>query len=132
MRQLFIKGLVDDERLFVFKGLGIPEHKPDGNIGTFKNGYAEAMGPGECDVSYNSDLNADVSETTIPLVWYQTKAPSGMHYLICVRIGGNAQVYESKTGKFPDPDHDDGREVLSPENGVDPARVLHPEVPEQR
>ena len=51
-----------------------------------------------------------------------------MHYLICLRIGENVQTYESTTGKFPDPTHDDGREVLSPENGVDPARVLLPEV----
>ena len=128
LRHIYIEGGMnaDAEQIFIFSGLGIPEHKADGNFGTEANGFAEALAPGECDVSYNSGQKFVVSD--IPLVWYQTKAPSGMHYLMCVRIGGKPGIYESKTGKFPDPDHNDGREVLSPENGVDPARVLHPEV----
>ena len=128
MRQLFIQDIVDGERLFVLNGLGAPERHSDEKIGTRANGYAEAMAPGECHVSYNSGLNADVAEVTTPLVWYQTKAPSGMHYLVLVRNGRIPQIYKSRTGKFPDPEHNDGREILSPENGVDPARVLHPEV----
>ena len=132
MRQLFIKGLVDDERLFVFSGLGIPGHRPDGKSRSAATGYAEALAPGECDVSYNPGLNADRRHFCIPILWYQTKAPSDMHYLVCVRIDGLARVYESRTSKFPDPEHKDGREVLSPQNGVDPARVLLPEVPGQK
>ena len=132
MRQLFIAHLIDDERLFEFKGLGRPAHKPDGEKGSDADGYAAALSPGECVVSYNPGLNLDKSDPATPLVWYETQAPSGMHYLICAHVAGNVQIYRSKTGKFPDPTHDDGREVLSPQNGVDPLRVLHPEVPEQR
>ena len=132
MRELFIKGLVDDERLFAFSGLGIPEHPPDGNIGTSDEGYSASLSPGECDVSYNPGMTSDRDNANNPLLWYQTKAPSGMHYLVLVRISGSVQVHESRTGKFPDPERKDGREILSPENGVDPAHVLHPEVPEQR
>ena len=132
MRELFIKGLVDDERLFVFSGLGIPEHQPDQVRGSRANGFAEALAPGECDVSYNSGMTSDRDNANNPLLWYQTKAPSGMHYLVLVRISGSVQVHESRTGKFPDPERKDGREILSPENGVDPARVLLPEVPGQK
>lgn len=129
MRQFFIKGLMDEERHFVFNGLGAPEHHPDEKIGLPTNGYAEAVAPGECDVSYQSNLTAGLDDATTPLLWYKTKAPSGMHYLICVRVAGDPKLYESETGKFIDPLHIDGREILSPENGVDLVLLLLPEVP---
>ena len=132
MRQLFIMGLVDDESLFVFNGLGLPEHHADGKIGTAADGYAEALAPGECDVTYNPGLNPgltpDLENPTIPLLWYKIKAPSGVYRLINLAIGGTVYTQESATDKFIDFGFKDGREILSPENGVDPARVLLPEV----
>jgi hypothetical protein len=123
-RQLFIAGLMDDEMLFF---LGAKQDKPDGNIGTANNGYKEALTPGECQVSYIKGLTSDRDDSTLPLLFAKVQGEDGNIYVIVVRIGGNAKIYETKDGIVKDMKNGKMVDILSEEYGTDPENIVTPE-----
>lgn len=105
-RQLFVKGLIDDEKLFYVQGCAYHgDKKTDGDIGTAESNFEKAVGPGENHWGYVKGLASDRDDSTLPIVmdggetpgkWSRDpKAKGGVwkgRFAITVRIGGNAKV----------------------------------------
>ena len=135
-RELFKAGLLDDEKLFYVKGSAWhgKANGPDGEIGDATDGFAEALGPGENHWAYTSGLNAEKSNSAIPLVmdgftdvigtWCDDpNARGGVwkgKYQIIVRVGGNAKVND---------DMKESQAILDRIKTVPGAKLLNPDPP---
>ena len=135
-RELFKAGLVDDERLFFVKGSAWHGETtaPDGKIGDAADGFAAALGPGENHWAYTSGLNAETSDSTLPLImdgftdvvgtWCDDpKARGGIRsgkYQIIIRVGGNAKVNDGAK---------EGQSILDRIKSVPGAKLLNPDPP---
>lgn len=97
-RQFFIKGLVDDERLFYISELGEREGLPDGNRGNEKTGFAKALEPGECNISYVSGLTTDRDYVEQPLIFAKVSGEDGNIYILVVHTDGTSKTYKTKNG----------------------------------
>jgi hypothetical protein len=114
-RELFRAGLVDDERLFYVQDSAWHRSdwnekiKPDGNIGTEKTGFHQALARNENHFAYVSGLNANSSPAATPLVmdgfcpssnlgWSKDCYDKGGVwmglYAIVIRVSGAAKVHE--------------------------------------
>ena len=143
-RQLFVKGLVDDEKLFFVKTC--PWHGtktgPDGDRGTQEDGFKKALEPGENHWGYVRGLVSDRDDSTLPIImdggtsstpgkWSKNpKEPGGVwggRFAVTVRIGGQARVNDLE----PDLTVKDKRngnlvDIFSTEYGSDPQAALNP------
>ena len=125
-RQLFIAGLVDDEKLFYISEIGNKKDRPDENIGTAASGYAEALEPDDCNISYVSGLIADQDDSTLPIVFAKVSGQDGKIYVIVVRIGGQAKIYTTEDGIVLDKRNGTDVDIFSEEYGTDPANIVLP------
>ena len=125
-RQLFVKGLVDDEKLFHLEGPENKNDRPDGDIGTEKDVFKAALAPGECSFYYISGLSVDRDDSTLPIAYSKVTGEDGVIYVIVVRIGGNCKVYKTTDGIVKE--EKDGKmvDILSEEYGTNPANILAP------
>ena len=143
-RQLFVKGLVDDERLFFVKTC--PWHgsktSPDGDKGKLEDGFLNALTGGENHWGYVRGLNSDRDDSTLPIVmdggtsgspytWSQdAKVPGGVwkgRFAITVRIGGNAKVNDlTPAFKVEDKKNANNVDIFSTEYGSTPDNALNP------
>jgi hypothetical protein len=131
-RQLFLKGLVDDEKLFHLEGPENKNDKPDGNIGTEKDGFKAALAPGECSFYYISGLSVDRDDSTLPIAYTKvTGEEDGVIYVIVVRIGGNCRVYKTTDGIVKEKQDGKMVDILSEEYGTDTGHILAPLVKEK-
>lgn len=143
-RQLFVKGLVDDEKLFFVKTC--PWHgtrtAPDGDIGTIEDHYSKALEPGENHWGYVRGLVSDRDDTTLPIVmdggtdgspgkWSKVSREKGGvwggRFAVTVRIGGQARVNDLE----PDLTVKDKRngnlvDIFTQEYGSEPQNALNP------
>ena len=125
-RQLFIAGLVDDEKLFYITEIGNKKELPDGDRGNAASGYAEALEPDECNISYVSGLTTDRDDSKLPLIFAKVSGQDGTIYVIVVRIGGNANIYTTKDGIVLDKRNGTLMDIFSKEYGTDPANIVLP------
>lgn len=126
-RQLFVKGLVDDEKLFHLEGPENKNDQPDGDIGTEKDGFKAALAPGECSFYYISGLSVDRDDSTLPIAYIKvTGEEDGVIYVIVVRIGGNCKVYKTTDGIAKEKQDGKMVDILSEEYGTVTANILAP------
>ena len=129
-RQLFIAGLVNDEKLF--RTLGTKKGVPDGNIGTKEDGFLQALAPGECPYSYVRGLDTNNDRSNAPLLFVTILDSYGEPCLICARCGGTVKAYPLTDGAVLE-EHD-GKMVdifshayLKETYGILPQDILKPE-----
>jgi prepilin-type N-terminal cleavage/methylation domain-containing protein len=144
-RQLFVKGLVDDEKMFYIEGC--PWHgktKPDGNIGAPEDNYSQALSAGENHWGYVSNLAMDDSvPTNVPVImdggtdgspgkWSrEPKEKGGLwkgRYAIVVRLSGEAKVtpLDSRTLTVMDKKNGQDVDIFSSQYGSDPQNAKNP------
>ena len=114
-RQLFIRGLLDDEKLFYLQGSAWHAgKKSDGDIGDASSNFSNALTKNENAWAYVSGLNTVSSPLDTPLVtdgssevpgvWGKDPSKKGGiwkgRFVIVVRLGGQTKVYDA-----PDLDH---------------------------
>jgi hypothetical protein len=143
-RELFREGLLDDEKLFFIQRSAWHGTltKPDGEIGTTENGFAEALGPGENHFAYTTGLTSDASDSTTPLVmdgftdtvgrWSDDPKERGGvwkgKYQVIVRLGGSARVHTpNDQGQVTDKRDGVEQNVLDLIKLTPGARLLNPE-----
>ncbi len=131
-RQLFIAGIVDDEKLFGIGGIN--QVIPDGNRGTQENGFLQALAPGECAYFYVRGLDTDDQRSTAPLLFVPFLHSDGNPYLILVRCGGAAKadlITDKAIRETPNVKFDDRffEEYLKTYYGIAPLTILKPEGP---
>lgn len=106
-RELFIKGLVDDERLFFIHKDGFKrKRRPDGDIGTAQNQYKKALEAGECDFYYIRGQAKDRDDSNI-LSFVKVTGDDDRDHFLGVKTNGelvdlviqNGVVQKSKDGK---------------------------------
>lgn len=117
-RQLFIRGLIDDERLFYLSGSAWHAgKKSDGEIGDVSSHFSNALAKNENGWAYISGLNTVSSPVDTPLVtegssevpgvWVKDPSKKGGiwkgRFVIVVRLGGNAKVYDAPEVDRPIP-----------------------------
>ena len=131
-RQLFIAGLIDYEGLFTTSE--IDRKRPDGNIGTAKNGYLQALAPGECRLTYIRGLKAGEPDLRIPLFYMQSVQDDGEIWMLCCREGGESLIERTENGEVLDVFN--GRQLesfseayLKERYGIAPQDILKPEGP---
>lgn len=126
-RQLFVKGLVDDERLFHLEKEGDKNDRPDGDIGSANDGYKAALAPGECSFYYISGLTSDRDDSTLPIAYTKlTGDEDGVVYVIAVRIGGNCKVYKTTDGIVKEKQDGKMVDILREEYGTVTDNILAP------
>ena len=125
-RQLFIVGFVDDEKLFYITEIGNKEGLPDGDRGNAASGFAKALEPDECNISYVSGLTSDQDDATLPLLFAKISGEDGKIYVIVVRIGGQAKIYTTEDGIVLDKRNGQDVDIFSKEYGTDPANIVLP------
>ena len=125
-RQLFIVGFVDDENLFYITEIGNKKELPDGDRGNVASGFAKALEPDECNISYVSGLTTDRDDSKLPLIFAKVSGQDGTIYVIVVRIGGNAKIYTTKDGIVLDKRNGTDVDIFSKEYGTDPANIVLP------
>ena len=132
LRQLFVEGYVDDERLV--SEFDYPSTRPDGNIGNKANGFMEALAPGECPLYYVRGLTTEPKDSLTPLLFARVVSVGGKIYLVCARASGNAMAYDTEDGDVLE-EHD-GKTVdifseayLKEKYGIEPQDILKPEGP---
>ena len=131
-RQLFIAGLVDDEKLF--QGRGTNKVIQDGNIGTQENGFLQALAPGECAYSYIRGRDTDEQSLRAPLIIAQVINTDGNPWVIFVRCGGTVESYSSINGTALEKWNGNQadrifEEYLKEYYGILPQDILKPEGP---
>ena len=99
---------------------------PDGDRGNAASGYAKALKPDECNISYVSGLTADRDDSTLPLVFAKVRGQDGNIYVIVVRIGGQAKIYTTEDGIVLDKRNGQDVDIFSKEYGTDPANIVLP------
>jgi prepilin-type N-terminal cleavage/methylation domain-containing protein len=144
-RQLFVAGLMDDEKLFFVQGSAWHGKmtKADGDLGTADDGFSQALSAGENHWGYVSGLASDRDDSTLPIVMdggvdgspgkysKEPKDKGGVwkgRYAIAVRIGGAAKVYELNPSELTIKDKKSGSEVdiFSDAYGTNTANLLNP------
>ncbi len=141
-RQLFVAGLVDDEKIFHVQGCEWSNKKPDGDIGSPEDNYSKAIEGGENHWGYVTKLTSDRDDSKLPIImdggtesqagkWTrEPKEKGGVwkgKYAIAVRIGGNAKVYELDN-TLTVKDKKDGQDVdiFSDQYGTTTSNVKNP------
>jgi prepilin-type N-terminal cleavage/methylation domain-containing protein len=143
-RQLFIKGLVDDEKVFFVKGSGWhgTKTKPDGDIGTPDDNYAQAVAAGENHWGYVTGLTTDRDDSTLPVVmdggvdgspgrWTREPKERGGQwkglYAVTVRVGGSAAVTDlDNTLTVKDKKNGTEMDIFSDAFGTTPDNAKNP------
>lgn len=126
-RQLFLKGLIDDEKLFYLGSAENKDGQPDGDIGTEKDGYKAALAPGECSFYYISGLTSDRDDSSLPIAYTKlTGEEEGLIYVIVVRVGGYCKVYKTTDGIVKDMRGGKMVDILSEEYGTNPGNIVAP------
>ena len=131
-RQLFIAGLIDDERLFMTSE--IDRKRPDGNIGTAENGYLQALAPGECRWTYVRGLKAGKADPTTPLFYMQSFRDDGEVWMLSCREGGNSVIDHTENGAVFEVFNGQKMDTFSAaylkeRYGIAPQDILKPEGP---
>ena len=106
-RQLFIRGLIDDEKLFYVQGSAWhADKKTDGDLGDASSNFSKALEKNENGWAYVSGLNTVSSPVDTPIVtdgssevpgvWGKDPSKKGGgwkdRFRIVVRVGGQAKV----------------------------------------
>ena len=125
-RQVFIAGVIDDEKLFYISEIGDKKKLPDGKIGNAASGFAEALEPNECNISYVSGLTFDLNDGNLPLAFAKISSHDGKIYVIVVYIRGQAKIYTTKDGIVFDKRNGNDVDIFSEEYGTDPANIVFP------
>ena len=121
-RELFIIGLIDDEKLFFIRKNGIERKgEPDGDIGTARNQYKKALEAGECDFYYVRGQAKDRDDSNI-LSFVKVTGDDDRDHFLGVKTNGelvdlviqNGVVQKSKDGKW---------EAVSLEGAVAPLKL---------
>lgn len=117
-RQLFIRGLIDDEKLFYVQGsawhAGV---KVDGDMGDAASNFSKALEKNENHWAYVSGLNAVSTPVDTPIVtdgssevpgvWVNDPSKKGGiwkgRFVIVVRVGGQAKVWDATEVDRPIP-----------------------------
>lgn len=144
-RQLFVKGLMDDEKLFYIQGSAWHgTKKPDGDMGTADDGYSQALTAGENAWGYVSGLASDRDDSTLPIVfdggvdgtpgkWAKDPKDKGGvwkgRFGITVRIGGQAKVNDLNPSELVVKDKKNGSDVdiFSDAYGTNTANLHNPQ-----
>jgi hypothetical protein len=108
-RQLFIRGLIDDEKIFFVQGSAWHAgKKTDGDVGDVENKFSKALEKNENTWAYVSGLNTVSSPVDTPIVtdgssevpgvWGKDPSKKGGiwkgRFRIVVRVGGQAKVWD--------------------------------------
>ncbi len=145
-RQLFVSGLIDDEKLFFVQGSAWHGKlaKPDGDIGALADNFSQALMAGENHWGYVRGLSSDSSDSTLPIVMDggmdgtpgryspDVKQRGGTwkgRFAITVRIGGNAKVNDISTsadGTVKDKRGGLDVDIFSAAYGTNTADLLNP------
>lgn len=131
-RQLFIAGIVDDEKLFQDRGNN--KVIQDGNIGTQENGFLQALAPGECAYYYVRGLDIDEQRSTELLLFLPTVLTDGNLYMLSYRCNGNSNhdlITDKAIRETPNVKFDDRffEEYIKEYYGIAPQDILKPEGP---
>ena len=145
-RQLFVGGLMDDEKLFYVQGSAWHGKltKPDGDMGTLANNFSQALTAGENHWGYVRNLTSDSSDSTLPIVMdggmdgtpgrytSDVKQRGGVwkgRFAITVRIGGSAKVNDisaNQDGTVKDKRGGVEVDIFSDAFGTNTADALNP------
>lgn len=142
-RDLFRVGIVEDERLFYLGSCAWHAgKKPDGNIGSAENGFAEALSKNENHWAYTSGLNQKTSPEKTPIVmsgftetpgiWCgDTNKKGGVwagKYAIILDVSGRARVVDlDKEYCATESVNREWRNVLDRVKLVPGAKLLNPD-----